>query len=126
MPRLVIIRGLPGSGKSTLAQVYRRNGFKWVEADMYFDSFLFGYRFDPAKLSEAHEWCKATVERYLSTGYNVVVSNTFTRRWEFEPYLEVAAKYEAMVDIVVTTGNYENVHGVPDSVIQGMRERWED
>lgn len=62
------IRGLPGSGKSTMAQVYRRNGFTWVEADMYFDSFLFGYRLDPAKLPEAHSWCQTTVERYLSQG----------------------------------------------------------
>ncbi len=122
---LVIIRGLPGSGKSTIAQEYQKKGFDWYEADMFF-SRDGSYRFDPKKLSDAHEWCRKQVDYSLYAGRDCVVSNTFTRHWEMEPYLAIAARYGAPVETVVATGNYRNVHGVPIDAIEKMRSRWED
>lgn len=59
------------------------------------------------------------------------MSNTFTQRWEMQPYLDMATKYGALVDMAtnlidIATGNYQSTHGVPDEVIERMRRRWED
>lgn len=123
--KLILIRGLPGSGKSTIAKMYRRMGFHHYEADMYFQG-LFGYNFDPTKLREAHEWCQKQTQNSLLRGYSVVVANTFTQLWELQPYLDMASDLGAEVEIIVATGNYRNIHGVPDEIIERMRERWED
>lgn len=58
-------------------------------------------------------------------GRPVVVANTFTRRWEMEPYLKAAKKRGIKVRIVEATGNWANVHGVPADAIERMRARWE-
>ena len=62
------------------------------------------------------------VRSLLADGRNVVVANTFTRRWEYEPYLKMCDD----VEIVVARGNYQNIHGVPDNVVERMRERFEE
>ena len=54
-----------------------------------------------------------------------VVANTFTRRWEMEPYLEAAKHRGVSVRIIEATGNWPNVHGVPEDAIERMRARWE-
>ena len=118
---LTLIRGLPGSGKSTMAKAMP--GIH-VEADQY---FMRGgsYRFDRCKLKEAHEWCLRETETALRNGHRVNVSNTFTQRWEMRPYLDLAKSIGVPVNVIEATGNWTNVHGVPDSVIQKMRDRWE-
>lgn len=120
---LVLIRGLPGSGKSTMAKTMRNHCH--FEADQFFmhDG---EYKFDPSKLKEAHDFCQKKTEQALQINRDVVVSNTFTRKWEMQAYLDIAAKYGATVRIIKAEGNYKNVHGVPDEAIQRMRDRWED
>lgn len=73
--KLTLIRGLPGSGKSTLAKTLPAVHF---EADMYFIADDGVYRYDKAKISDAHEWCRAEVKRALTNKQDVVVSNTFS------------------------------------------------
>jgi hypothetical protein len=58
----------------------------------------------------------------LEEGKSVVVSNTFTRLWEMEAYMAMGHPYA----VVQCTGDYDNVHGVPEDAIAHMRERWED
>lgn len=122
--KLVLIRGLPGSGKSTLGRSMA--GFVHVEADMYFDWCDGVYRFDPSKVKDAHAWCQNAARAALLTRRNVVVSNTFTRKWEMEPYLNMAKELGVEVEIIVAKGEYPNIHGVPEETIARMRERWED
>lgn len=119
MPELIIIRGLPGSGKSTLAKKFI--DFKHVEADMYFITNSGEYRFNPESLKDAHEWCKSRVSYYLRNNFNVVVSNTFSQKWEMEPYL----KMEAKITVVECQGAFDNVHGVSIEKILRMKNRWE-
>lgn len=69
--KLVLVRGLPGSGKSTLAREMIASG-----------------------TAEA-----ATLA--LWSGKTVVVSNTFTKLWEMQPYLDAAKTLGASVQIVV-------------------------
>lgn len=121
---LVLIRGLPGSGKSTLAKSMTSHFH--VEADMYFVVPHVGYVFDRAKLRAAHEWCQSKARSLLESGQSVVVSNTFTQKWEMQPYVEMAAALNVKVRVIEATGNFKNVHGVPEDAIERMKARWED
>lgn len=121
--KLILIRGLPGSGKSTQAKQLKN--FTHVEADMFFE--LQGkYKFDPTKIKEAHAWCQNKTKLALAEGKDVVVSNTFTQHWEMEKYKQFAQEFKAELEIVTATGNWPNVHGVPETKIQEMKLRWED
>jgi len=82
---LVLIRGLPGSGKSTMALVLAQVGYVHYEADMYFMQDG-QYQYDSRQVRQAHQWCREQTLRALQAGKRVVVSNTFTRLQEMEPY----------------------------------------
>lgn len=123
MAKLVIIRGVPGSGKSTLAKNYI--GFENFEADMFFikDGV---YNYDPTRIADAHQWCQQRTFEALMKGKNVVVSNTFIKVWQIQPYLDMASALGAEVEVITATGNYKNIHSVPQKVVERMREEFED
>lgn len=116
---LVIIRGLPGSGKSTMARVLAQVGYLHVEADMYFMKNG-RYEYDRNQIQAAHAWCRQRVRQALESGKRVVVSNTFTRLQEMEPYLEMNAD----VRVIEAKGRWANEHEVPEETIQRMAARW--
>ena len=122
---LVLIRGLPGSGKSTMAKALQQAGFEWFEADSYHLNDEGDYCYSPANVRAAHEWCQRETFKALANGKRVVVSNTFTRRFEMEPYFEMAKTFGIEPNILEATGNWPNVHGVPAEVVEKMRQRWE-
>ena len=129
MKVLYIIRGLPGSGKSTLARalVSTIGSFScqhW-EADMFFLDENGDYNFNPKRLREAHEWCQKNVEQVMMTGFDVVVSNTFTRLEEMLPYQLMAEHYGYNVQIIECHAEFGSIHDVPEHTIRRMRERWE-
>jgi len=125
MKELVIVRGLPGTGKSTYARSLIKDGFNHFEADMYFE--IDGkYKFEPAKIKNAHNWCQRSTEYIMQNEGKVVVSNTFTQKWEVEPYLELAKKYGYKVSIKSLTKMYSNIHNVPDNILEAMKERYEE
>jgi Predicted kinase len=121
--KLLLIRGLPGSGKSTMAAGLE--GFKHYEADMYF-THDGEYSYNKDEIQDAHAWCQMRTFAALDDGNDVVVSNTFSRRWEMQPYEEMAQRFGAALLIITVKGEHRNVHGVPDEVIERMRQRWED
>jgi predicted kinase len=122
MSKLTLIRGLPGSGKTTLAKTMTHAYH--VETDMYF--MVNGeYKFDPKQLGPAHDWCQRQAALFLESGKDVVVSNTFTRRWEIEPYEKMAKVLGCGFEVLETNGVYQNVHGVPPEAIERMKARWE-
>lgn len=122
--RVVIIRGLPGTGKSTLAKKYD-SSYVHCEADQYFMKDG-QYIFDKSRIKDAHAFCLLKAEYALYQGHNVVVSNTFTRKWEYEPYVNLAKSYDAEVEIIILKEKYTNIHNVPNGTMKHMAERWED
>ena len=125
---LYLIRGISGSGKSTLAKnMVVDTDISWYEADMF---FLTGkdqqYKFNPSKLKDAHEWCFEETQTDLLAGKDVIVSNTFTRLWEMQRYLDLVKELNIPVRVFRTTGKFKNVHNVPEDVVQKMEERFED
>lgn len=122
---LYVVRGLPGSGKSTLARRLTRHQF---EADQYFVQPDGSYDFERSELGKAHAWCRDQVEKAMADKVEeVAVSNTFTQKWEYQPYLNLAAKHGYQTQIIACAGDpaWANTHDVPQSAIERMRERWE-
>jgi predicted kinase len=122
--KLLIVRGISGSGKSTYAKSLHPD-YIHLEADQF---FYVGekYCFDPSKLAAAHRWCYQQVTYYLQKGYDVVVSNTFCRKWEYQQYLDLKNVSPALeISIHVCTGNYKSLHA-PDKVVERQRKNWED
>ena len=125
MKILFLIRGVSGSGKSTLAKkIAAEQECEYFEADQFFET-LGGYKFDISFIKEAHAWCRAQVCKEMFDGNDVIVSNTFTKYWELQGYLELAAKFGYHVHMITCTGRYQNVHNVPEEKVQQMRDRFE-
>lgn len=121
---LVLIRGLPGSGKTTMARVLVMVGYEHHEADHYFERGG-AYRFDAAELPKAHAWCLDRAKDSMNRGARCVVANTFTRRWEMQPYMDAAKAAGVPVRLLEARGTWANCHGVPTDAIERMRVRWE-
>jgi hypothetical protein len=83
------------------------------------------YRFDPSKVKLAHEWCQRCVLHEMGEPADIAVSNTFTSKWEYEPYIKMAHENGFDVQVIECHGPWENIHRVPYDVIVAMRERWE-
>ena len=120
--KLHIIRGHSGSGKSTLASQLSNHVF---EADDYF-MYDGVYRFDASKLQYAHAYCFEGVQSAMRAGFaTIAVANTFTRLWEYQPYLDLAKRFGYDVDVHICKGEYNNVHNVPADVVQAQKNRFE-
>lgn len=119
---LTLIRGVPGSGKSTLA---RQQAALHFEADMFFIKNGV-YCYEEKLLKQAHAWCQQQTALALQQGHSVVVSNTFIYWWQIKPYIYLAKQYNAAVNIIEATGNYQNIHAVPDAVIAQMKAAYEN
>ena len=127
---LILIRGLPGSGKSRLATelAYSLGQESWV-ATLEADNFFYNgkeYNFNPNKLPEAHEWCyNGCASAFCRQVPYVIVSNTATRKWEYEKYIKLAREYDYKVQVIDVHGEWDNIHGVPEEHLKKMEDRWE-
>jgi len=141
--KCVIMRGLPGGGKSTLAQKMfndygHTNGGK--VADLYAgDDFWYvdgEYRFDHHRLTEAHHWNQDRAIVAFENQYDlVIIDNTNIQFWEMLPYIipALANGYEIEFVEADTIWRFNvdkllkmNRHGLPENILQGMHDAWED
>lgn len=120
---LYLIRGLPGAGKSTLANLITFANFS---ADDYFTTPSGEYVFDASKIKEAHEYCQRMTRRAMEDDLEIItVANTFTQKWEMEPYYKLAKEYYYKVIEIIVKSDFKSVHNVPEDKIQKMKERFE-
>lgn len=131
MAQLIIIRGAMGSGKTTLAkkliQDYINNGYDKTnivhcEADQFFEDKYGNYNFDHKKLWLAHKICVNKVKKNLINNKIVIVSNTFASLNELEPYINFANENNINYTIYRCTGEYQNVHNVPEDIVIKKRQ----
>lgn len=121
----VVLRGLPGSGKSTLAALMaEQHGFLHLEADQHFVKNGL-YRFDPARVADAHAVVARDALAALQAGRRVVVANTHVRLWEMAAVVGAARLAGRTMCFVECEGAWPNIHGLADTVITSMRSRWE-
>ena len=127
MANLYIIRGVPGSGKTTLSHTMLKHGMvdAHFEADMFMVNDKGDYEFNPKYLKFCHEQCHRLTEASLQIGRNTVVSNTFIRKWEMQPYIEMAENGGHKVTVIVCQGYFDNIHGVPNDKVDMMHKRFE-
>ena len=107
-----------------MARVLFIVGYEHYEADQYFECSGV-YCFNAAEVPKAHAWCLDRAKDSMARGVRCVVANTFTRRWELQPYLDAAQTAGFHVRLVEARGDWKNCHGVPDDAIERMRARWE-
>ena len=123
MKILYIVRGLSGSGKTTLAKKLSPVVFS---TDDYFTDEDGNYNFDSSELSEAHSMCFGNVNFDMESEVPIIaVANTFSQKWEAQPYFKLAKKYDYSVFVVECQNTFDNVHEVPQETIDLMENRWE-
>lgn len=122
--QLILVRGIPGQGKTSYVKKHMPE-YHHFEADMYFEDENGNYIFDPRKLKQAHSWCKAKTKEAMENGDIVVVSNTFTQHWEMKDYFDMAKELGYITIVLRMQNFYENTHGVPETVVTKMKERFE-
>jgi len=99
--KLIILRGISGTGKSTLAKSLEA---KYKTKALSSDDFFMDenkYKFDPAKLTEAHAWNQQRVKDAMKEGKPVIiVDNTNTMGWMMRPYVEAARQHGYKVEFM--------------------------
>lgn len=133
---MILLRGLPGTGKSTFAK--HLHGFMVCSADDYFVSPAGHYVYNTDEIQDAHKWCLTKARDSAIKNQNVIVANTFSMRWELQPYLNLASNlredgFEVQLSVLdlfdAGASDWQlaewNSHGVPEYGIAAMRNRWE-
>ena len=129
---LILLRGLPGSATTTFARTFK-DALVYAADDFFYRRGEGEYAFDPTLLGEAHLACQRETRGALEAGAVVVVTNTFSCRWELEAYFKIAAEVGVRVTVAdLFDGGLDDealvqrgLHGVPQETIAAMRSRWE-
>jgi predicted kinase len=125
MKCLYLICGPSGSGKTTRAfeLMSKLNITHHFEADMWMNDRFGNYCFDSKRLRDCHKKCQQKTEEAMKLGKSIIVSNTTLIKREAVPYISLAKKYNYQVVIEHMTGQFTNLHGVPDWKVQEMQNK---
>jgi len=125
-PHLIIIRGIPGSGKSSFANLMTKFNYYHIEADMYYYMKYGEYKWSKEEAPLAHEWCQKEFKKLIEKEKNIVISNTFIKKSEMEPYIKLANEHNYNISIIKMMTNFNTIHNVPEDTIKRMRENFEE
>lgn len=115
-----------GAGKDHFAAHNLPKANTLASADDYFGT---PYKFDPAKLGEAHGACfRKVIEALQRKEELVVVNNTNTSLVEIAPYMVAAQAYGYEANIISLQidpkiAAARNTHGTPLATVEKMAER---
>lgn len=130
--RCFILRGVSGSGKSTLAKTLVAVEGIVHSTDSYFVDENGRYCFDPTRRREFHARNLEAFTQSARLGVSpLVLDNTNTQGWEYEPYLKVARDNGYEIEIISlphpdpSVAAQRNIHGVPQEAIERMIARFE-
>jgi len=124
MATLRIFRGNPGAAKSTSAKMMFP-GTLLVENDQFLISDD-EYKWSPERRDKAINLCINFVKTALANNNDVVVANTFTKRKYVDVYKMIAEDFGAKFEVYRCTGNFKNVHGLSDEMVQKFKDAMED
>lgn len=114
--KVILVRGVPGSGKSTFAKKF---GAFHIEADLF--CMRDGkYVYNAKNNRVNHIRCLKLALACLRCKCDVVVSNTFIKTASMEPFIKLAKRAKATVEVYRMDSNYGSIHDVPDAVIENM------
>jgi len=127
--KITICQGISGSGKSTWSNA--QAGALVFSTDDYF--MVDGvYRFEGAKLGEAHAYNLGRAEGAMMAGAaHVIIDNTNTQRWHYAKYILAAEILGYAVEFKVFECDIEtafarNTHSVPKEAIERMANQLKD
>lgn len=120
---VIIIAGCSGAGKSTLANYLKflQQGAILCSADDYYYEKYNKYKWNPAEIGAAHEYCqKKFVAAIRSEKSLIVVHNTSTRRKDRDYYAGIAKVFKYLVFslILENVNETKNIHDVPAESLQ--------
>jgi adenylate kinase family enzyme len=116
---VIIISGKSGTGKSSLAAFIQGLDEK-VRICCADDFFMIDgeYKFDAAKLGQAHKSCWDKFEQALADGCDCLITNTSTTTAERKKYLNRAKECGFIAfSITLESLGYKDVHNVPPEVL---------
>lgn len=130
---VVLLRGCSGSGKSEFAnylacltdEVSSCPKVCIVSADDFFTDKDGNYNFNHEKLGLAHRQCKNKFFTCLKENVPlIIVSNTNSKEYEFNYYLDIAKQFNYTVFSIVIENRHgnKNSHNVPEATIQKCAE----
>ncbi|KAG8179405.1 hypothetical protein JTE90_026305 [Oedothorax gibbosus] len=107
---MFILRGPPSTGKATLSEMLTTTypEAEFCCADSYFkNSFASPVR-SKASIADSHVYCeKKAKEACLSNAKTIIVQNTHIRKWEMQPYLDLAAEFHYTVIMAITLYRFD-------------------
>lgn len=124
MATLNLIRGQPRAGKSTAAKMMFP-GTLLLENDQFLIQDN-EYRWSKERVKDAINWCVRMTKLALQNNMDVCVANTFTKKRFIEAYKKIADECNAKFEVYRCTGNFRNVHGLNDKMVQNFKHAMED
>lgn len=134
---IFLIRGPPGTGKETLAAMMTTLYPSSIifSAKQYFEKLLSEPR-DKKSGIKSHEWCRKKVEDGCRKSIPVIViRNTHVRKWEVNPYIQIARQFQYTIIIADTSKKFffdsqvlakSNTQGLTAQYFEYRLRQWDE